>query len=142
MAELDFCKKCSNRAVSRAEGVICGLTSKKPDFGLECPSFQEDPIQAKRLDRHQKNFNDREVNKESGLKAIGTGFTLTLVSYLMLLLPMPPFVAILVLIFAFLGKVFIIYGIIKLVTLNRKTKGTGGNARTVQANKSDDIEVF
>lgn len=40
--QLDFCKKCKRRQFDPKQGIVCGLTSKKPEFISECPDFERD----------------------------------------------------------------------------------------------------
>ncbi len=39
---LHFCKKCSNRMFDGKIGLVCSITSQKPDFEGSCNSFSED----------------------------------------------------------------------------------------------------
>ncbi|KYG83447.1 hypothetical protein [Roseivirga echinicomitans] len=37
--KLFFCKQCTNRAFDKYQGVVCGLTRKKPTFIADCPEY-------------------------------------------------------------------------------------------------------
>ena len=39
---LEYCKVCKNQKFDLSQGIICGLTNKKPDFELKCESYIED----------------------------------------------------------------------------------------------------
>ncbi len=42
MDKIDLCKKCKKRKLDFNQGIICGLTNKKPDFENICPNFEKD----------------------------------------------------------------------------------------------------
>lgn len=51
---LYFCKRCDNKGFDKYEGVVCGLTNKKPSFQAECTDY-----------RSNKWFGEREDMKEA-----------------------------------------------------------------------------
>ena len=40
--KLDYCKNCIHRTNNLKDGVLCGLTYRKPNFGDTCKDFKED----------------------------------------------------------------------------------------------------
>lgn len=83
MIELEICKRCKNREISRTEGIICGLTHKKPSFEKECPKFVADEKQISRLKRFEKEHNPKAVLIESVYKNLGTGIPLFVIGLLL-----------------------------------------------------------
>ncbi len=45
--KLNYCKKCINRKSNLNEGLVCGLTGRKPNFGDTCKDFKEDKTRIK-----------------------------------------------------------------------------------------------
>ncbi|MFY0603108.1 MAG: hypothetical protein JXQ93_04105 [Flavobacteriaceae bacterium] len=62
--QLTFCKKCTNRKMDLQQGILCNLTSRKPDFKDECPSFN--------LDEHVKETISEEAIVEQNHKIIAS----------------------------------------------------------------------
>ena len=118
MKQIDHCKKCLNREISRTEGILCGLTHKKPDFGMTCTEYKADPAQIKRLERFEKTVNKSEVAKHDGFKYLSIGiaaFVIGIIVSVMYGSFVPKSVFHL---FSFiglvLGLVFIVFGVLKL----------------------------
>jgi len=42
MSKIDVCKKCKKKKFDLKQGIICGLTDKKPTFENSCPDFDSD----------------------------------------------------------------------------------------------------
>jgi len=47
--QLKLCRICTNRQMNPATGLVCSLTSRKPEFEGTCPSFAVDQPEADRL---------------------------------------------------------------------------------------------
>jgi hypothetical protein len=139
MIQLETCKTCDNRTVSRSEGMLCGLTQAKPTFTDTCPSYVEDPIQAKRMERHNKQFNPKEINRETAIKALIGGIPLLGIGFFLIIFPMPLFVGIIGLLCLLLGILSIAYGIIKYATIDSTPTSKESN-KPSEAN--DDLEVI
>jgi Na+/melibiose symporter-like transporter len=83
MEELEICKRCKNREISRTEGILCGLTHEKPNFENECPDYSPDEKQIARLKRFEKEHNPKAVQMESVYKNLGTGLPLFVIGLLL-----------------------------------------------------------
>lgn len=59
--QLVFCKKCTNRKLDFELGMLCGLTEKKADFNIECPSFIKDDTVIENAGYIQSN-SDRNIS--------------------------------------------------------------------------------
>ncbi|WP_299458582.1 RDD family protein [uncultured Microscilla sp.] len=54
---LQFCKVCQHQKFNLQEGIVCGLTDKKPDFADTCAHFVEDQEKKERVEvRHRDSF--------------------------------------------------------------------------------------
>ena len=85
MTQEDRCKICSvckNRSFSMNEGLLCKLSSAKPEFESECPDFEKDEAEVE-MQKKQKEDSD----KISGLMAfyvywaIPIGILMTILSF-------------------------------------------------------------
>ncbi|WP_046743834.1 hypothetical protein [Kordia zhangzhouensis] len=47
--QIELCKKCIHKSFSSSQGIVCGLTSEKPTFVNNCPSFEKDVAMEKKL---------------------------------------------------------------------------------------------
>lgn len=63
--QLDFCKKCVNKSFSSSEGIVCGLTDKKPTFSTTCPDFEKD-VKEERKIAQRKAIQDAEAYDDAG----------------------------------------------------------------------------
>jgi hypothetical protein len=43
MNQTETCKRCQHHKFDPKQGIICGLTAKKPEFEYTCPSFEQIP---------------------------------------------------------------------------------------------------
>jgi len=61
---IEYCRVCTKRQFDNAIGIICGITSKKPNFISSCPSYKEDEAYIKknkeRLEYNPKKWNRRD----------------------------------------------------------------------------------
>ena len=68
--QLEFCKKCVNKSFSSSEGVVCGLTSKKPTFLSTCPDFVKDVKEERKIAERkaaaESDYVDENGNSTSG----------------------------------------------------------------------------
>ena len=87
MYQYESCKRCTNRKMSRTEGILCGLTDAKPAFDDECPDYIEDAAQVARLQRFEKVHNREEVNKESIYRYLTAGIPLFLIGFCLMFMP-------------------------------------------------------
>lgn len=64
MTNSELCKKCDHHTFSLKEGIICSLTSKKPDFHNRCESYKENPeLKEKALqEKKSKELQDSIVS--------------------------------------------------------------------------------
>jgi len=83
MEQLEICKRCNNREISRTEGILCSLTHQKPTFETECPDYKPDEKQISRLKRFEKAHNPKAVQMESVYKNLGTGIPLFVIGLLL-----------------------------------------------------------
>ncbi len=51
---LSLCERCQNRSFDLKQGVVCGLTNKKPNFDSFCDDFNEDRSQTMNIERKKK----------------------------------------------------------------------------------------
>ncbi|MEO9531197.1 MAG: hypothetical protein ABJG68_12265 [Crocinitomicaceae bacterium] len=118
MKQIDHCKKCLNREISRTEGILCGLTHQKPNFGDSCPDYKADVAQIKRLERFEKSVNKSEVAKHDGFKYLSIGipaFVIGIIISVMYDSIVPKSVFHLFSIIGLiLGFLFIVFGVLKL----------------------------
>lgn len=83
MNQIEVCKRCTNREISRTEGILCGLTHQKPTFENECPDYIADEKQISRFQRFEKEHNPKAVQLESVYKNAGTGLPLFAIGLLL-----------------------------------------------------------
>ncbi|PLX09679.1 MAG: hypothetical protein C0596_01270 [Marinilabiliales bacterium] len=77
---LKMCKTCKNRSFNPELGLVCGLTSEKPDFAEHCKQYIED---AKKLNEYENRQAEGEV--EAKLASIGKRFFNYLIDQIVLL---------------------------------------------------------
>jgi hypothetical protein len=150
MIQYESCKRCTNRKISRTEGILCGLTDVKPDFEEDCPSFDPDDIQISRLKRFEKTHNPEEVNKESIYRYLSTGIPLFAVGFAILIVPAlnfgSGFVMVMSIIAALAGLGLIIISIMKASSnvSNHKMaeKKPGSLKEDEPENASEDLEIY
>ena len=53
---LKFCKVCRNREVDLKRGMICKLTGAYADFSENCPNYDYDEQEDRRLSAEQENM--------------------------------------------------------------------------------------
>ncbi|AXG69655.1 hypothetical protein KORDIASMS9_01881 [Kordia sp. SMS9] len=73
--KLEFCKTCVNRSFSSANGIVCGLTNEKPNFVLNCPDFEKDIKEEKRIADRKAMLEAEEVYDDNG-KSVPTWKTI------------------------------------------------------------------
>ena len=70
MSELDYneyCKRCRHYSSSVMEGILCGITGKKPPTVTSCKDFVIDPVRDQKLKaKHEK---DNAVLEDTGFFA-------------------------------------------------------------------------
>jgi hypothetical protein len=71
-----FCNRCVHRKFRLKEGVLCGLTDKKPDFENECNDFELDV----KVEKKEISLSIREIYKKANtaLWASAIGVVLSL----------------------------------------------------------------
>lgn len=47
--KLVFCNKCKNKKFDMKQGVLCGLTLRKPNFDNTCKDFVIDPVEEQKI---------------------------------------------------------------------------------------------
>ena len=55
-----FCKKCTNRKMDLKQGILCGLSDRKPDFVGECSTYN--------LDENVKIVEESTVNEDGKIQ--------------------------------------------------------------------------
>ncbi|MBD3637084.1 MAG: hypothetical protein HUJ25_07025 [Crocinitomicaceae bacterium] len=139
MKQLETCKKCLNRAVSRKEGIVCGLTDAKPTFTDNCNEFELDPIQEKRVARYNREFNPKAVHKESAMKALMGGAPLLGIGLFLTILPLGSIIGVVGRILLISGIISVIYAIIKFFLIQEQYPEPTKKKNT---HKKDDFEVY
>lgn len=140
MEQLETCKRCTNRTVTRDQGIVCGLTVAKPTFIDECRDYTEDAVQVKRLDRFEKSYSPREVHKESVVRALTAGTPMLLIGFFLLILPVPVWVAYLGLFLLAIGILFILYAVVKILALFQEP--SEAPPQEDSPSKKNDLEVY
>ncbi|EDP98170.1 hypothetical protein U8527_19380 [Kordia algicida OT-1] len=67
--QLEFCKKCVNRSFTSSEGIICGLTRRKPTFIDTCPEFKKDIEEEKKI-AGRKAMQEADILGEGNEKPV------------------------------------------------------------------------
>ena len=57
---LNYCKICTNRAMDSQTGIVCGLTSAKPEFEDQCPDFNADQDQIEYYKNREQEVEESE----------------------------------------------------------------------------------
>jgi hypothetical protein len=86
---LDFCKICINRKIDLKVGLICNLTSNKPNFDGTCKSFLKDEKEAERKLKLKLDATGTARSQNGSLvpsKNINYGIFLTIAGILILLI--------------------------------------------------------
>lgn len=126
MQQLDLCKQCVNRTVSRSEGILCGLTDAKPDFEDHCPDYLVDEAQLKRQKRYDKSFNSKSIHLETAKRSLMLGGPLLMIGGMIYLMPVLnanwPVLILIGAITALVGLVFVILGIVQFFLINQSEK--------------------
>ncbi len=148
MYQYESCKRCTNRKMSRTEGILCGLTDAKPTFEDECPDYNEDEAQVARLERFEKQHNPEEVNKESIYRYLTAGIPLFLVGFCFMFLPLLNmgigFLQVVGGIATLIGLLLIILSVVK-TTSNVVNHDNSKNKKGVPEEskpQSDDLEIY
>lgn len=119
MQQLEQCKKCLNREISRSKGILCGLTHAKPTFDAVCPDYKVDQAQVKRMGRFERNVNKSEVAKVDGYKFLTIGLPAFVIGILIMIMygtvKISSIFQLFALIAVILGALFIVFGILKLI---------------------------
>lgn len=70
--QLVFCNKCKNKKFDMKQGVLCGLTLRKPSFDNTCKDFDVDPVEEQKIAAKQLEAQ-RQLNENySGSSSSGS----------------------------------------------------------------------
>jgi hypothetical protein len=64
--QLEFCKKCVNKSFSSSQGIVCGLTDKKPTFLTTCPDFEKDVKEERKIEQRKAIAEESDYQDENG----------------------------------------------------------------------------
>jgi len=84
--QLEFCKKCINKSFSSSEGVVCGLTSKKPTFLSTCPDFVKDAKAERKIAERQAAAAESDYVDESGNSVSGWRIAISTIIFILAML--------------------------------------------------------